>query len=75
MIRRLARALWALALLLSLLTLPAAGCRKKASEGSVVAPVTPAAPHWPTPLMTPPPPVPTPTLWRTDITRIPTLPG
>jgi type IV pilus biogenesis protein CpaD/CtpE len=70
--RRFARASWPFLLLLMLLALRAAGCRKTKE-----APAKPGAartPHWITPLMTPPPtfpPVPT----RRGMTPIPTLPG
>jgi hypothetical protein len=70
MTRRSVRALWPLALLLSLLALRAAGCRKAEKPPEK----TPAAhPHWITPLMTPPPPRPTPTMWP-GVTRVPALP-
>ncbi len=72
MTRRLSRALLALALLLGMLAGRAAGCRKK--ENPVHHP--PAAPspaRWITPLMTPPPPRPTPTMWK-GVTRAPQLP-
>jgi hypothetical protein len=76
MTRRTVRAAWPLFLLLLLAALGAhaGGCRK-ASSAARPPEVTPAAAHpWITPLMTPPPPLPTPTLWRKDITRVPALP-
>jgi hypothetical protein len=76
MMRKAMRAAWLLplAVLLALFTLRgAAGCRRKPSAGSLE--VTPASKRpWITPLLTAPPAQPTPTLWRSDITRIPTLP-
>ena len=61
-------------LLLALFVLRGAACRKKPSPGEPV--VTPAAKEgWITPLLTAPPPQPTPPLWRADITRVPTEPG
>jgi hypothetical protein len=70
MMRRAILRLSPLALVLAALALRSAGCKKAAP------PVPGAAPpeRWSTPLLTAPPPRPTPTLWRTDITRIPTLP-
>jgi hypothetical protein len=71
MIRRFARVSWSCLLLLTLLAVRAAGCRKtKEAPGKATA----RTPHWITPLMTPPPtlpPVPT----RRGMTPIPTLPG
>ena len=61
------------AVLLALFVLRGAGCKKKPAPGQPE--VTPASKNgWITPLLTAPPPRPTPTLWRTDITRVPTLP-
>ncbi len=61
------------ALLLTLFVLRGAACKKAPGPGGPV--VTPASKDgWITPLLTAPPPQPTPPLWRTDITRIPTLP-
>lgn len=56
------------------MALKAGGCRKKPSPAGTPAHVRPTH-GFVTPLLTPPPPLPTPTLWRKDITRIPTLPG
>ena len=61
-------------LLLALFVLRGAACRKAQPSAEPV--VTPAAKGgWITPLLTAPPPQPTMTLWRTDITRVPTEPG
>jgi hypothetical protein len=63
------------AVLLALFVLRGAACKKKPAPGQPAVVVTPASKNpWITPLLTAPPPMPTPTLWRTDITRIPTLP-
>jgi len=70
MIRRFARALWPLALLILVLSCRATGCRKKAAPS--VAPAG-AAPYRITVLMTPPPPRPTVTMWK-GVTRVPQLP-
>lgn len=74
MMRRPLRGVWPLALVLAALSLRAGGCRKK------TAPVAPTAPSaavnpksWPTPLLTPPPPQPSPTLWK-GVTPVPALP-
>ena len=63
-------------LALSLLAARSAGCRAKAGSASSATPaVTPAIKrgHWITPLLTAPPPRPTPTLWK-GVTRVPELP-
>jgi len=65
-------------LALSLLAARSAGCRAKAGSGSASSAtpaVTPAIRrgHWITPLLTAPPPRPTPTLWK-GVTRVPELP-
>jgi hypothetical protein len=63
------------ALLLALFVVRGTGCRKKTAEPARPPEVTPASKSgWITPLLTAPPPQPTATLWRTDITRIPTEP-
>jgi hypothetical protein len=60
--------------LLALFVLRGVACKKK--PGPEAAVVTPAARGgWLTPLLTAPPPQLTPTLWRNDITRVPTEPG
>ena len=62
------------AVLLALFGLRGAACRKKPTTDQPAV-VTPASKKpWITPLLTAPPPQPTATLWRTDITRVPTLP-
>ncbi|MGE5414519.1 MAG: hypothetical protein ACM3NW_10110 [Syntrophomonadaceae bacterium] len=72
MTRRLSRAFLALALLFGMMAGRAAGCRKK--EKSVHRPAAAPSPaHWITPLMTAPPPRPTPTMWK-GVTRAPQLP-
>ena len=76
MTRRSTRAGWfvPVAVLLFLFVLRGAACKKKPAPAPRLE-VTPASKGgWITPLMTAAPPPPTPTLWRTDITRIPTLP-
>ena len=71
MIRRSVRALWPLALLILVLSCRATGCRKKVAAP---APLLPSgSPYRITPLMTPPPPRPTVTLWK-GVTRVPELP-
>jgi hypothetical protein len=71
MIRRSARALWPLALLILVLSCRANGCRKKPAA---VAPPPPGSPPYRiTVLMTPPPPQPTVTMWK-GATRAPALP-
>ena len=63
-------------LALSLLAARSAGCRAKSGPNSrPPAAVTPATRHggWITPLLTAPPPRPTPTLWK-GVTRVPDLP-
>jgi hypothetical protein len=70
--RRLARALWPLALLLAIMASRAAGCRKKETK-KVTPPGASSTPHWITPLMTAPPPRPTVTMWP-GVTRAPVLP-
>jgi hypothetical protein len=61
-------------LLLALFVLRGAACRKAQPPAAPV--VTPASKDgWITPLLTAPPPMATPTLWRTDITRVPTEVG
>jgi len=68
MLRRSARALWPLSILLLLLSLRATGCSRKK------APPPPPPPlHWITPLLTAPPPRPTVTMWK-GATRVPDLP-
>jgi len=49
----------------------AEGCRKKEPSPAQPRAKTPA--HWITPLMTPPPPRPTVTMWK-GVTRAPQLP-
>jgi hypothetical protein len=71
MIRRSVHALWPLALLILVLNCRATGCRKKAAA-PVVAPAG-SPPYRITPLMTPPPPRPTVTMWK-GVTRAPQLP-
>jgi len=69
------RTAWLLpvAALLAVFVLRGTACKRK--PGSAQPVVTPASKKgWITPLMTAPPPPPTPALWRKDITRIPTLP-
>jgi hypothetical protein len=64
------------ALAVSLLAARSAGCRAKPGASSKPVPaVTPAVKHgtWITPLLTAPPPRPTPTLWP-GVTRVPTIP-
>jgi len=73
MTRRVVHAAWPLLLILAAVAVYAGGCRKTPSAARPE--VTPASAHpWITPLMTPPPPLPTPTLWRKDITPVPALP-
>ncbi len=61
-------------LLLAVFAIRGVGCRKKEAPGAGPV-VTPHSKRpWITPLQTIPPAPPTPTLWRTDITRVPTLP-
>jgi len=62
-----------LGLLVALIAARAEGCRKKSAAPA--APSASAEPpaHWITPLMTPPPPRPTVTLWP-GVTRAPQLP-
>jgi len=73
--RRLPRSLWPLPLLLAIMAWRAEGCGKGATgskAGSRAA--TPATQRqWITPLMTPPPPRPTVTMWK-GVTRAPALP-
>lgn len=70
--RRYLKAAGALGLLLALMAARAEGCRgKKEAAASHPKAKTPA--HWITPLMTPPPPRPTVTLWP-GVTRAPQLP-
>jgi hypothetical protein len=72
--RRLARTLWPLALLLAVMAWRAAGCRgKKETKPAQRAAPFATTPHWITPLMTPPPPRPTVTIWK-GVTRAPALP-
>ena len=64
------------ALAVSLLAARSAGCRAKSDLGPARVPVvTPATKQgtWITPLLTAPPPQPTPTLWK-GVTRVPTIP-
>ncbi len=69
--QRLLRAAGALGLLLTLMAGRAEGCRKKDAAVTHPKGTTPA--RWITPLMTPPPPRPTVTLWP-GVTRVPELP-
>ena len=72
-----ARGVWLLPglLLLALFVVRGTGCKKKAADPPRPPEITPASKSgWITPLLTAPPPQATPTLWRTDITRIPTEP-
>jgi len=71
MIRRSVRALWPLALLILVLSCRATGCRKNAAVPTVAPAGSP--PYRITPLMTPPPPRPTVTMWK-GVTRAPQLP-
>jgi hypothetical protein len=65
------------ALAVCLLAARSAGCRSKSGGSASRQPpvVTPATKQgtWITPLLTAPPPQPTPTLWK-GVTRVPTLP-
>jgi len=65
------RALLVLGVVFAALAGRAAGCRKSGKAGAVHNAKTPA--HWITPLMTPPPPRPTVTMWK-GATRVPQLP-
>ncbi len=71
--RRSLRGIWPLALVLAALSLRAGGCRKKTAP--VPSPPSAAVKpeSWPTPLLTPPPPQPSPTLYR-GVTAVPALP-
>jgi hypothetical protein len=69
--RRFVKAAGALGILLTLMAGRAEGCRKKDTTPGNTPGKTPA--HWITPLMTPPPPRPTVTLWP-GVTRAPQLP-
>ena len=61
-------------LLLALFVVRGTGCRKK-TEPVRPPEITPASKDgWITPLLTAPPPMPTPALWRADVTRVPTEP-
>lgn len=74
MMRRFSRGVWPLALVLAALSLRAGGCRKKTAVATPTAPSAAVRPQsWPTPLLTPPPPQPTPTLWK-GVTAVPALP-
>jgi len=74
MTKRAVRVAWFLLPILAALAIHAAGCRKTPAANPRPQ-ITPASAHpWITPLLTPPPPLPTPTLWRKDITRVPALP-
>ena len=57
--------------MLALMAARAEGCRKK--EPSPMQPKAKTPAHWITPLMTPPPPQPTVTMWK-GVTRAPQLP-
>lgn len=70
MIRPYVRALWLLAVLILVLCCRATGCRKKEASFQV-PPGSP--PYRITVLMTPPPPRPTPTMWK-GVTPAPGLP-
>ena len=72
MTQRLLRAAGVLGLLLALMAARAEGCRKKSAATAAPSAAKPPA-HWITPLMTPPPPRPTVTLWP-GVTRAPQLP-
>ena len=67
------RGLWPLAVVLAALCLRSAGCQKKPAPAGRGAPSPAAQRHWITPLLTPPLPAPTPTLWK-GVTRVPALP-
>jgi hypothetical protein len=74
----LGRSLWPAVALLTVMAWRSAGCQRKAAapkdsvhNGKV--PTAMASPHFITPLMTPPPPRPTVTLWK-GATRAPALP-
>jgi hypothetical protein len=75
MMRRPLRGLWLLALVLAALSLRSGGCRKKPpAPPASTAPSAAVNPQsWPTPLLTPPPPQPSPTLWK-GVTAVPALP-
>lgn len=62
-----------LLLLVAALAARGAGCRSKNAPPAVAKKATIAAKHWVTPLMTPPPPRPTVTMWPA-VTRAPQLP-
>ncbi len=70
MLRRGARLLWPLSILLLMFGFRAAACRKKKAETPTLAP---GAPRLITPLLTAPPPRPTVTMWK-GATRVPELP-
>jgi len=70
--RRYLKAAGALGLLLALMGGRAEGCRSK-KEAATAHPKGKTPAHWITPLMTPPPPRPTVTLWP-GVTRAPQLP-
>jgi hypothetical protein len=76
MTRRSARVFAPFAALVLVLAFRATGCRKKgpAAPGAQQKVSTSQQPYRVTALMTAPPPRPTVTLYRTDITRVPTLP-
>jgi hypothetical protein len=70
--RPFVRALLALGVVVAVLAGRAAGCRKS-SDGARAGHAVKTPPHWITPLMTPPPPRPTVTMWK-GATRVPQLP-
>ncbi len=72
--KRSARTLAPLAVLLALLAGRATACKgRKGAATPAHGPAVTAPAHWVTPLMTPPPPRPTPTMWK-GVTRAPQLP-
>jgi hypothetical protein len=73
MTRRPLPGLLTLALLLGLLGFRSTGCQKKPAAGGKPASSPSTQRKWITPLLTQPPPAPTPTLWK-GVTRVPQLP-
>ncbi len=72
--KRSARALAPLAVLLALFAVRATACKGRKGSATAGHPSTVTSPaHWITPLMTPPPPRPTVTIWK-GVTRAPQLP-
>ena len=72
MMRRSLPGLLTLAILVVFLGLRSTGCQKKPQAGKPAA--SPSSQRkWITPLLTQPPPAPTPTLWK-GVTRVPQLP-